>query len=120
MISWWYSKGWGIFVQKIFEKLRNTVDFFSFGTIFRTLFAPFKQFSAGVDGGEAVSSRLSVAFDKLFSRIMGFIVRTGILIIGFIVLILQVMVSLISFVVWPVLPVAPFVGIVLAIVGVKL
>ena len=116
MISWWYSLGRGIFIGKIFEKMRGTVDFFSFSTIFRTLFAPFKQFSAN----ETEGSRLSVAFDKLFSRIMGFIVRVGILIVGVVVLILQFVVSLASIVAWPILPVAPFLGIILTIVGVSL
>jgi len=116
MISWWYSQGWGIFIGKVFEKMRGTVDFFSFSTIFRTLFAPFKQFSANEAGG----SRLSAAFDKLFSRIMGFIVRVGILIVGVVVLILQSIVSLVSIIVWPILPAAPFLGIILTIMGVSL
>ena len=116
MISWWYSRGWGIFVHKIFERLGGTVDFFSFSTIFKTLFAPFKQFSTMENGG----SRISIAFDKLFSRLMGFIVRLGILIVGVIVLALQLVLSLVLLLIWPVLPMAPFVGIVLTVVGVMI
>ena len=118
MISWWYSQGWGIFMRRIFEKLHDTLDFFSFSTILKTLFAPFRQISAGSEGGAAMSSRLSAALDRLFSRIIGFIVRVGILIVGIIVLILQTVLSLVSIVIWPVLPIAPFVGLVLTIVGV--
>lgn len=120
MISWWYSQGWGIFMGKLGEKFKNTVDFFSFSTIFRTLFSPFRQISANVDTNGAPGTRMSAVFDQLFSRIIGFIVRLGILILGVVVLVLQAILSLISIVIWPLLPVAPFAGIILTILGVTL
>ena len=118
MISWWYSRGWGIFAKKIRGSFSTTSDFFSFDTLFRTLFLPFRQISAGDTGALAVSDKLRESFDKLFSRFMGLIVRTFLILMGVVTLIVQAIFGAVSLILWPVIPILPIVGLVISVVGV--
>lgn len=119
MIFWWYTKGWGSVGRMLKEKLRDTVDFFSMGSLVRTLFAPFRQISAGGTTSAALGERVRAMFDRLFSRMIGAVVRIFILIAGMIVLMLQAIFSIISIVCWPVLPILPVACIMLAVTGVR-
>ena len=119
LFKWWYSVGWLGFGKNILAKLRDLADFFSFGLILKTFFAPFRQISAGsVDG--SIDARLSAFFDRLFSRFIGAIVRLGILIFGLIALVFESVAGLVLFLLWPVLPVAPVFCLILTITGVSL
>ena len=46
MFLWWYSSGWKVFVSKLKTTLENITDFFSMGSLVRTLFKPYRQISA--------------------------------------------------------------------------
>lgn len=120
MISWWFSRGWGIFATRLFDKLHDTADFFSISSLVKTLFAPFRQISAGVSTSAALDARLRAFFDRLVSRIIGAIVRIGILIFGGIVLLLQLVFSLVMIVAWPVLPFGIIIFSLMAMMGVRL
>ena len=119
MIFWWYTKGWGAVIRSLGARMRDTVDFFSMGSLIRTLFAPFRQISAGGTASEALGERVRAAFDKLFSRIIGAFARIFILIAGVIVLLVELIFSIISIVCWPVLPILPVACIMLAVTGVR-
>lgn len=113
LISWWYFRGWGIYFADLKRKLSDTVDTFSIGEMFLTLFKPYKQIaasSAGTGGSEVV--------DKLISRLVGFFARLTIIIAGTAALILEAVFGLLLAVIWPVAPVLPIIGVVLMIVGV--
>lgn len=118
MLNWWYLQGWGIFLGKIKTSFRNTADFFSFDTLVKTLFAPFRQISAGNSGAISLDAKMRAALDKLFSRIIGFIVRFFLLLVGGIAIIIQAVLALVMLIVWPLMPILPVIGIVLMIIGV--
>lgn len=115
---WWYSKGWQVFINKIRTALSNIIDFFSMGSLIRTLFKPFRQISAE---SASISSSLDVKFrlmiDRLISRIVGFLSRLILLIAGTVTIILGGAFSLVLIVMWPVVPLLPIAGIVLSIIG---
>ena len=120
LIRWWYSKGWGIFIRNLFEKLASIADFFSFGTIFRTLFAPFRQIDSEKTINRSLSERLSSLFGHLISRLIGAITRLFIAIAGLVILVVGFIIGATMIVAWPFVPLLPFAGIVLSFSGVSL
>ena len=116
MYTWWYLSGWGMIVQGLGHKLSRAADFFSLGLLLRTLFEPFKQISNGqVDGAPDV--RFQAFLDRLFSRIIGTIVRLFLLIFGLIAVLIEVAIGLVLIVAWPIVPLLPVAGIILAVGG---
>lgn len=120
MISWWYLTGWNIFVRKLFTKLGDTADFFSIRSLLKTLFAPFRQISAGTTASSALDARLRAWADRTFSRLIGAVVRLFLILLGGIILLLQLIFSLVAMILWPVLPFAPVVFVFMAMMGVTL
>lgn len=119
LLRWWYGDGFKGRVRMMAYRLEGTLDYFSIDLLIKTLFSPFRQISAGrVDGPIGVQLRALV--DKIFSRLIGALVRTVILIIGGIVILLQTVVGTVVLLVWALVPLIPFVGIVLAFIGVKI
>lgn len=116
MISWWYGRGWrGQFVR-VRNRMARTADFFSIGQLLMTLFAPFRQISAGKSSGP-FGAVIRGIVDQLLSRIIGSIVRFFTIIIGIIVLIFQTVYEVIILVVWLFLPLFPVVGLIMMAVG---
>ena len=89
LLQWWYVGGWRIFASGLRNRLRNTADLFSIGILFKTLFAPFRQISAVGDG----ASRWQAFLDRLFSRMVGGVVRLLIIQAGIITLVFQAIVG---------------------------
>lgn len=118
LLKWWYSKGWGIFVRNLFEKLKGIADFFSFSTIFRTLFAPFRQIDSGRMDNLSLGERFSAFLGRLISRLVGAITRIVIAFAGLIILLFSSIFGLLMVIIWPFIPILPIVGLVLAIPGV--
>ena len=116
MLQWWYTRGWKIFVMKLVDKLRGAADFFSISLLLRTLFAPFKQIDAG-GGGNSLGDRMRAFGDRLISRLVGAVMRIGILIFGLILLILESVIGLALIIIWPFLPLVPIAGIYLTCTG---
>ncbi len=114
--SWWYGEGWGRQVALTTRRLNGLLDFFSFDLLLRTLFAPFRQISAGhVEGSLGVQWRAFV--DRLVSRFIGAMVRTAVLIAGIVALIFSSLFSICLIGVWPLLPLVPVIGILLSLTG---
>ena len=118
-IQWWYTRGWGVFITKIVDKLRAAADFFSISLLIRTLFAPFKQIDAG-KGGEALADKFQAFIDRLISRIVGAIMRLGLLIFGLVALIVISVIGFALVALWPLVPLAPIAGIILTYMQVGL
>jgi hypothetical protein len=116
IISWWYSAGWMGQLRRMFTQLTATASYFSIGQLFATLFAPFRQISAGrVNGSIAV--QLRAFFDQTFSRVIGALVRLITILAGAIFLVVQLVVDVVIAITWLVLPALPVVGLILYVVG---
>lgn len=113
LLGWWYGPGWRGCSARVIERLAATADFFSIGLLFRTLFSPFRQISAGrVRGPLGVQMR--ALLDKLISRMIGGMVRSTMIVAGGVVLALQAFFGSLLIIAWLAVPAVPLAGIVLA------
>ena len=119
LISWWYIDGYKLFASRIWTKLGDTADFFSIGSLLRTLFAPYRQISANASGN-SIDAKFMAFLDRLVSRLVGGVARLGIILFGIIVIILQLILSIASLIIWPLLQVIPIICIILSIMGVTI
>ncbi len=115
-LSWWYGAGLAVQFAKLRTRLENSYDYFSIGLLMSTLFAPFRQISAGkVNGPLAV--QLRAFFDRQLSRVIGAIVRLTLIVVGIMWLTIQIVLSIFILVVWLITPLLPFVGFVITLSG---
>ena len=116
IISWWYGRGLQGQISRIRDRLTVTAGYFSIGQLLSTLFAPFRQISAGSVSGP-VGAQLRAFFDKTISRVIGAIVRTFTILAGLIVMAFQSVVEVIVLLVWILLPLFPVAGLILFVIG---
>ena len=116
LISWWYGTGLRRQGASISERLSATAEFFSIGQLASTLFAPFRQISAGQVRGP-VAVQLRAFFDRSFSRVFGAIIRLCTIIFALLTLLLQLIYLVIVFVGWLIVPILPVVGLIAAVIG---
>ena len=95
----------------------RTADHFSIGLLIRTLFNPYRQIAAGGVRGP-LPVQLRAFFDRLFSRAVGSVVRSLLIIVGLLALVCQGVWVLISLLAWLLLPLTPVIGLVLWQLGV--
>ena len=119
LISWWYSDGYKLFANKLWTKLGDTIDLFSISSLLGTLFAPYRQIAAN-ERGDSIDARFAAFIDRGVSRLVGSVARIGIILIGIIVIIFQMVGSIFSLLIWPVLPLSPILFVMLALMGVTL
>lgn len=116
MFSWWYGAGWKRCALLVRDKLSGLYDYFSLGLLLKTLFAPFRQISAGkVRGSLEVQAR--AWFDRLISRLVGACVRSIVLLVGVVVLTMRALIGMVQIVMWPLVPVLPVVAIIFMMMG---
>ena len=121
MFLWWYSSGWKVFVSKLKAALSSITDFFSMGSLVRTLFKPYRQISAETArDGASLDIKFHMFLDRLISRIVGFFSRLTLLLVGIIIIIFGGIISFILVILWPIIPLLPIAGIVLTAMGVVL
>jgi len=119
IFQWWYGAGWLRHARRSYIGILRTADFFSLGLLAKTLFNPFRQISAGRVHGP-LPVQLSAFFDRLFSRAIGGVIRSFMMLIGLVVITIRALWSLISIIFWTLLPLTPAAGLVLWLMGVTL
>ncbi len=116
IISWWYSDGFVSRIKLVKNRLAYLADFFSINLLISTLFAPYRQISAGRVSGP-INIRIRAFFDRLLSRIIGACVRTFMIILGTLVMIFQIIFGIAEFFIWLILPIFPVAGLILMVIG---
>ncbi|HMQ96384.1 MAG TPA: hypothetical protein PKD19_04150 [Candidatus Saccharibacteria bacterium] len=116
LLGWWYTGGLKTALTRVFDRLANLFDYFSIDILLRTLFAPFRQISAGKVRGP-IGVQLRAFVDRLISRIIGAIVRSMIIVIGIVAILFAVLLGVLYVVVWLAAPALPVVGLSLMAVG---
>lgn len=116
LITWWYGRGWREQVLLARRRLAATAAFFSIDQLFKTLFAPFRQISAGKVSGP-VGVMLRGLFDNLVSRIIGAIVRLFTILGGAITLVFQSIYEVTVIIFWLLLPLFPIIGLIMFAIG---
>lgn len=110
LFSWWYTTAWKNLAQQIQRRVDRCLDFFSVGILFRTLFDPFRQISAGAVRG-SMDVKMRAWADRTFSRVFGAFVRTLFIILGLISSTFLMIFGFLQLVLWPVVPFLPLIGI---------
>lgn len=116
ILSWWYGNGWLSRIQLIKERLATSADYFSVGLLASTLFAPFRQISAGRVSGP-IGDQIRAFFDRLISRIVGGFVRTFMIVFGLVAMFIQAVFGGIVLLLWLILPLLPAVGLIATVLG---
>jgi len=116
MFSWWYGAGWKRCATVVRERIASLYDYFSLGLLLRTLFAPFRQISAGKVRG-SIADQARAWFDRLISRCVGACVRLVVLLVGVVALTVRALVGVVQIIMWPLIPTLPVIAIVLAMMG---
>lgn len=116
LLGWWYGAGWQLQAREVLRRFDELSDSFSIGLLFRTLFSPFRQISAGAVSGP-LGVQLRAWFDRLISRFIGALIRTAVIVAGLLAMALFGLISLITLLIWPFIPLLPIIGIVLTVSG---
>jgi len=105
--------------KKIIDAWNNIIKFylhyFSIPLLFKTLFAPWRQNLWSYGKGFDLARYLEVLISNLASRIIGFILRIGLIIIGLLVGFLVSWIGIMVLFVWLILPYALIIGLSLGI-----
>mgnify|MGYP003590462909 CR=1 FL=1 len=89
----------------------------SMGILLRTLFEPWKQITLYSGPSAALDTKIHVLIDNVFSRLFGFVIRSGVLLMGLLGCIILFISGVILAVVWPIVPLLPVVCVILAVRG---
>lgn len=116
ILSWWYGDGWRQRLQIVKSRLAHSSDYFSIGQLASTLFAPYRQISAGSVAGP-IGVQFRAFIDKLISRIVGMFVRLFVLIFGIIALSLQAILGIIILIFWMIIPIFTVIGLIVFVIG---
>jgi hypothetical protein len=102
--SWWYGKGWEQVARSFISRQHTVSDAFSVNQLLRTLFAPWRRIITYP--GRSLAERFRAWGDNMFSRIIGFIVRLGVLVTAGLSLLAIGLLTLLEIIIWPLLPIA--------------
>lgn len=117
ILSWWYGRGWIAQWRRVSDRWQATVQFFSIGQLFGTLFAPFRQISASPTDTSNPMAAMRALFDQLISRFIGSLVRLFTIILGLIIIGFQVIYETAGMILWWFIPALPVIGFILLAVG---
>lgn len=116
IFSWWYGRGFQGQLAQIRDKFASMYDYFSIDLLLKTLFSPFRQISAGQVRGP-ISVQFRAFVDRLFSRIIGAVVRCIIIVIGVAACLITGLWACAAIALWLVAPFLPIVGLIIALTG---
>ena len=116
-MRWWYGLGWLDQLALVRLRFEKTADFFSIGLTLRTLTQPFKQIDADRQRKGSLEVMMRAMFDQLFSRFMGVMVRSILILIGCLALALEALAGGLRLVVWPFIPALPLLALPLMTTG---
>lgn len=114
-ISWWYGPGWRQVAESFGPRLNAVLTNFSVRQLIPTLFAPWRRIIT--PPGRALEDKLRAMADNFFSRIIGFVVRIGVLLGAVIALVAVVVFTLAELLLWPALPILGPVLIIAGLLG---
>ena len=107
LIRWWYGSGWLDQLTLVRDRFDRTADLFSLELSLRTLFKPFRQIDADRTRKGSLDVILRALFDQLFSRFIGALARTTLIVVGSTALLFEGLLGVVRLAAWPLVPVLP-------------
>ena len=83
------------------------MEYFSVGTLLKTLFKPWRQIITTTRSDQAMQIKMSALVDNLVSRVVGFSIRSIVLFVSIIFMIGVFLFDLVVAIIWPAIPVSP-------------
>lgn len=117
LFRWWYGSGWLWCINQGKNQISGLVDQFSVFTLLRTLGAPWKQIISRPTQQTGLDTKFRAVIDNMVSRIVGFGVRSIVLIAAGLLILFWTIVSGVTILAWPFIPLSPL-ALLLASVGV--
>lgn len=102
---WYYGEAVLTIWQIITNYCLSVVDTFSLSILFKTIFDPWKRDVVG-DKNLPLNMRIQAFFWNQFSRVIGFFIRSLVLIVGGVILVLAFVFGLIGLCFWLFFPIA--------------
>lgn len=109
LLAWWYGVALADVIKQILGRAKRVLDAFSVGLLARTLFAPFRQIDAGRARG-SLEVQMHAWLDRMFSRVIGFFIRSVVIIAGCVAAALAVCGGVLWALLWLFVPILPIVG----------
>ena len=106
-LQWWYGRGWMLRVQLLGEHIRGVFNFFSVGTLVKTLGSPWRQNISAARNDQGLQAHVSAFLDNLVSRMVGAVVRLVMLFIAVLSVLVVLVMNMLYIALWPALPLAP-------------
>ncbi len=100
--SWWYGRGWKHVANSFGPRWRGVTESFSVNQLLHTLFSPWRRIIT--EPGRSLEDRFHAWVDNLFSRMIGFVVRLGVLLAAAVTLLVVMVLTLVEVIAWPLLP----------------
>lgn len=119
LFSWWYGAGWARAANRVGGRVESVLETFSVALLLRTLFAPYRQISAGHIVGGSFDMKFKAWGDRAFSRVFGAVIRSFVIFAGLVAALLAGVFGLVELLLWPLAPLLPLAGIALMAAGVK-
>jgi hypothetical protein len=108
-IKWWYTEGWKQEYYRISKRAKVIAKEMSLPILVKTLFQPWKQLVSHVPRESSLDDKFHAAFDNLFARCFGFVIRSVVIIASLIIIFITILASIVLVLVWPIIPVLPIV-----------
>jgi hypothetical protein len=103
-LGWHYSKG----IVEVFTVFKDFLFFvprlFSIKTLLKTLFSPFQRLQEEYAGGLQIEKFLESMTVNILMRVIGFILRSVVIVIGILATVATFILEIILFFVWLALP----------------
>lgn len=112
--KWWFGPGWMNAFARIPQRVSQLAATLSMGILVGTLFEPWKQITSYSGPHSSMELKMRVFFDNIFARIVGFVIRAGVLVFGILASIFVFIFGLLLALLWPIVPVTPVVLMIMA------
>lgn len=116
-IGWWYGWGWLHVLEVLRRRLVRVYNLFSVRQMLKTLFAPWKE--DRMSGGRGIDQMFRALVMNFVARLVGFFVRTFIVIFWALVSLAMILIGVVVFVAWPLIPVL-ILGCLVFVLGVRI
>ncbi len=116
--KWWYGAGLKNRFERLTDKIIKTSDFFSIDLLIKTFFQPFRMIDSQKLEKGALEDKVRNWFDRLISRLIGAMIRFGVLLVGLLALLARLVYSLVAMILWLFVPFLPAVCVILFVLEV--
>lgn len=115
ILTWWYRSGWAQVAKNAQQRFFKVSHLFSVPILVRTLFAPWRRIITYP--GASIEAKFRAMGDNLVSRVVGFTVRSFVLLSAGVMLVAVCVVAVLQLIIWPLIPPAIVISLIKGLTG---